>query len=192
MFTFSLALVSMNPHFRAVAHSSPCRLLMTLCSFKSHLLPATILIGSWRSRRECCLSSSISHIGSVSFLLADYWFRCQSFPCNSLEHRAKLNLWCRRPVRRHQSLDLRRPKGSGILLGRPCRLGRGGRGVHRWYGLRCKSLRSWDRIWDAGLATIQSQRIVARVVVLRSLTHLSTVAVPSEGLWTIFLRWIIN
>ena len=45
MFTISLALVSINPQSLLLAQSSPILLLTTLASFKSHLLPAMILIG---------------------------------------------------------------------------------------------------------------------------------------------------
>lgn len=44
-FTNSLALVSMKPQPLARAHSRPSVALIFLSSFKSHLLPANILIG---------------------------------------------------------------------------------------------------------------------------------------------------
>jgi len=48
MLTISLAEVSMKPQPRDLAHSQPVLLLTILASFKSHLLPATIMTGGIR------------------------------------------------------------------------------------------------------------------------------------------------
>ena len=45
IFTISLALVSIKPQPRCLAHSSPSLEVTLLASFRSHLFPATIVIG---------------------------------------------------------------------------------------------------------------------------------------------------
>ena len=59
--TISLALVSMNPQSLPRAHPNPWRLETCLASFRSHLLPATILTGC-TPPESCRCSHSMSTI----------------------------------------------------------------------------------------------------------------------------------